>query len=427
MKKSTLHLALLATLTSGSAQAAVVLRTSDQSLVPGQPDAATVYASGEVNAGQFATSLDAGYSESRAVVSFPVPAGVAAQVTSATLVLPPGCTHESWSYWGQSDGYVGLNVADVTTDPTAAILGSPAYGLFEDLADGELFGSAAIVSGTWMPVRIPLNAAGLVTLQTAEGRFALGLSIAQHETYAYAFECQWGVDAELRLCTAEDEMDGDAVTCDLDNCPNVANDAQADIDGDGVGDACDVCPDTYDPSQGDRDADGIGDACDDGDLDGVMDEHDNCPTRPNVDQLDGDADGEGDACDLTPTHDLAAQRMTVSRTIISLAAGSGVATVTYDVKNLRNYPETFTATALLEGLPANCGVTAPAASITGVLPARGKQTVAFPIGITCGLNAPRGLNTVTGVSILELDPVHGFEMEQSNNYIRANGVLRLNR
>ena len=119
--------------------------------------------------------------------------------------------------------------------------------------------------------------------------------------------------------------------------------------------------------------------------------------------------------------------MTVSRTVISLAAGSGVVTVKYDVKNLHNYPETFTADANLEGLPVNCGVTQPAAPISGVVAARGKQTVTFQVGITCGLNAPRGLHTVTGVSLVNLDPVNGYEMELTNNFIRTNGVLRLNR
>ena len=53
------------------------------------------------------------------------------------------------------------------------------------------------------------------------------------------------------------ELDG------LDNCPDVANDDQADGDGDGVGDACDNCPGAPNALQLDTDADGTGDACDD--------------------------------------------------------------------------------------------------------------------------------------------------------------------
>ncbi|MCK6555045.1 hypothetical protein L6Q96_10770 [Candidatus Binatia bacterium] len=57
--------------------------------------------------------------------------------------------------------------------------------------------------------------------------------------------------------------DGDARFDGLDNCPEIANDAQEDADGDAVGDACDNCPAVANAGQGDRDADGVGDACDD--------------------------------------------------------------------------------------------------------------------------------------------------------------------
>jgi hypothetical protein len=427
---STLHLGLLAAFGGVTAQAATVLRISDQPLIAGQTDSASVTDTW-VSPGVFSLSKSAyyGYSETRSVLSFPLQGSVSPDTASATLVVPVGCTYEPWSYSGTNDGFVSVNVAEVSGDATGAILGgpNPAPGFFEDLADGELFGSLAIPANDGRPARIPLTEAGLAALLAAQDRFAVGLSIAPEETEAYAFDCQWGADVELLLCTAADEQDGDEVTCGFDNCPSVANDDQLDWDSDAVGDACDVCPFAPDASQSDVDGDGLGDACDDSDLDGYNDDWDNCPSRPNPDQVDGDADGVGDACDLTPTHDLAAQRMTVSRTVISLAAGSGVVTVTYDVKNLRNYPETFTANATLEGLPANCGVTQPAAPISGVVAARGKQTVTFQVGITCGLNAPRGLHTATGVSLVNLDPVNGYEMELTNNFIRTNGVLRLNR
>lgn len=56
--------------------------------------------------------------------------------------------------------------------------------------------------------------------------------------------------------------DGDARFDGLDNCPDLANDAQEDGDADGAGNACDNCPAVANPEQGDRDADGTGDACD---------------------------------------------------------------------------------------------------------------------------------------------------------------------
>jgi len=56
--------------------------------------------------------------------------------------------------------------------------------------------------------------------------------------------------------------DRDARLDGQDNCPDVANDDQADFDADGVGDACDNCPTKANADQTDTDADGIGDACD---------------------------------------------------------------------------------------------------------------------------------------------------------------------
>ncbi len=72
--------------------------------------------------------------------------------------------------------------------------------------------------------------------------------------------------------------DGDQICGMLDNCPNVANNGQADLDGDGEGDACD------------NDIDGDGD----------LNISDNCPLIVNSDQADADGDGVGDVCDPFP-------------------------------------------------------------------------------------------------------------------------------
>ncbi len=98
------------------------------------------------------------------------------------------------------------------------------------------------------------------------------------------------------------DLDDDGVPDAEDNCPEDANNGQADGDEDGVGDACDNCPEAPNPEQADADEDGAGDACDvdDGDDDGVPDAEDNCPEHANGGQADGDDDGIGDACDNCP-------------------------------------------------------------------------------------------------------------------------------
>jgi choice-of-anchor B domain-containing protein len=119
------------------------------------------------------------------------------------------------------------------------------------------------------------------------------------------------------------DFDGDGITNETDNCPEIANPNQEDIDNDGIGDACDEtnnldtdndgipnetdnCPEVANPDQADTDNDGIGDACDetnlDTDGDGISDETDNCPEVENPDQADTDNDGIGDACETNPLY-----------------------------------------------------------------------------------------------------------------------------
>jgi hypothetical protein len=98
-----------------------------------------------------------------------------------------------------------------------------------------------------------------------------------------------------------DDLDGDGVRDDCDNCPTVSNVDQADQDGDGVGDACDNCPAAFNPDQSDANRVDGGDACDDDrDGDGIPNAQDNCPDISNADQADQDGDGVGDACDNCP-------------------------------------------------------------------------------------------------------------------------------
>src|SRR5262249_35214413 len=57
------------------------------------------------------------------------------------------------------------------------------------------------------------------------------------------------------------DIDGDKICGNVDNCPSVANADQTDSDGDGVGDACDNCPTVPNADQADSNGDGAGDAC----------------------------------------------------------------------------------------------------------------------------------------------------------------------
>ena len=99
------------------------------------------------------------------------------------------------------------------------------------------------------------------------------------------------------------DVDGDGIENDKDNCPTVFNPIrpqdngkQADVDGDGFGDVCDPYPlcASNDDSCGTYNAS-------DKDSDGIENDKDNCPTDANPDQKDSDGDGIGDVCDGCPT------------------------------------------------------------------------------------------------------------------------------
>ena len=104
-----------------------------------------------------------------------------------------------------------------------------------------------------------------------------------------AWDASWGFGGlDIPCLLLGPDSDGDTWRDRLDNCPDLANEAQEDMDADGVGDACDNCPDAANSRQVDRDADGFGDVCD------------NCPIHENADQSNVDGDRWGDVCDNCP-------------------------------------------------------------------------------------------------------------------------------
>ena len=92
---------------------------------------------------------------------------------------------------------------------------------------------------------------------------------------------------------ADGDADGDGVSDDVDLCPSVYDPLQWDHDDDLRGDFCDPCPLAPDVTDCPFDPEDI-------DGDGVLSEIDDCPYNYDPDQADRDEDGVGDACDACP-------------------------------------------------------------------------------------------------------------------------------
>lgn len=123
------------------------------------------------------------------------------------------------------------------------------------------------------------------------------------------------------------DVDGDGLDGECDNCPIHYNPDQANEDNDVEGDVCDEdcescclsccctgpgCPSQdvcYDGGDQNHDTDALDDECDncifvknpsqlDTDNDSIGNACDNCPDTPNLDQADADDDGIGDVCEV---------------------------------------------------------------------------------------------------------------------------------
>ncbi len=178
-------------------------------------------------------------------------------------------------------------------------------------------GAAAPFTGTFLPEG---------DLNDFNGDFSVGTwTLTVTDTFG-ALDGGTIEEFTIEVCGTRDpnDIDGDTILNDDDNCPETANTDQADLDNDGIGDVCDDdidgdgvlnsvdnCVTTPNPDQADNDMDGLGDICDDDDdNDGVLDVDDNCQFDFNPDQQDVNGNGIGDACDgliindvLTPNGD----------------------------------------------------------------------------------------------------------------------------
>ncbi|WP_179344418.1 thrombospondin type 3 repeat-containing protein [Winogradskyella ursingii] len=200
------------------------------------------------------------------------------------------------------NGGAGDNYTDTVFDQeadTSILAGSPPYtGSFIPEGDLSVF-YGELSNGTWT-----------VTVADTFGALDGGTINS--------------VSVEICGVLNPDDLDGDTILNDVDNCTLTANTDQADLDNDGLGDACDDdidgdgvinandnCVTQSNADQADNDNDGLGDICDDDDdNDGVVDTFDNCPLTANPDQSDLDFNGVGDVCDgliannvLTPNGD----------------------------------------------------------------------------------------------------------------------------
>ena len=127
-----------------------------------------------------------------------------------------------------------------------------------------------------------------LTLRTFAGGFVVGAFTILLSSSIASFGAKGGGGGIAGTCTADIAPAGGNGIVDVDDLLMVINAWGAcpidDLDGDGVDDDKDNCPNTPNANQVDTDQDLHGDVCD------------NCPEVSNVDQADSDGDGFGDAC-----------------------------------------------------------------------------------------------------------------------------------
>jgi len=220
--------------------------------------------------------------------------------------LEEGLTGDVTLFQGDGTDNWFRNIFDADPSKVHLVLrgGMPLYGDLELVA--ALTGGGAGCEELPTPECL-LGKTACIEAETGETYVSLLPTNAMNYPLAYCgvpegeVTCTPFREGEFDGTVTEEDLDGDGVLNDLDNCPSIFNPprplddwVQADHDQDGLGDVCDVCPlqaDTEECEPPDPD---------DKDADTVLNADDNCPAEYNPEQEDGDDDGKGDACDLCP-------------------------------------------------------------------------------------------------------------------------------
>ncbi len=180
---------------------------------------------------------------------------------------------------GSSAMYVaGIGIVNKPSDGTERVVGNH-LAVFAPKS-GSVGSIAGIVHDKALGLTAPIAAAnvtisgigsdttdgtGAYSLLVAPGTYEVVATKSGYLTAKITTTVATGADVKLDIplekSAVPTDLDGDGVTDDKDNCPEVANADQTDTDGDGQGDACDG----------------------DDDNDGKFDEDDPCPLVANTD------------------------------------------------------------------------------------------------------------------------------------------------
>lgn len=205
----------------------------------------------------------------------------------------------------QTPGYdLGITANDIFFAESPLITGRPVrlyaairnYGTKDVLGYAQFFYGPNLIGESQV---VSVRAGGLsdevfVDWTIPEGSFNIRVDIKGQQPQD---ENSANDSAMTGLFYPEKDGDGDGITDQNDNCPQISNPDQADTDGDGIGNVCDSDDDNDGLSDGDEGRIGTNPVDPDTDDDGILDGSDNCPLVANPDQADRDHDGKGDACD----------------------------------------------------------------------------------------------------------------------------------